>query len=355
MTGRAGNSGGMPRGLVGPKAEKSVSLALQGGGAHGAFTWGVLEAILEDGRLAIEAITGTSAGAVNAVVLAEGWLDGGADGAREQLGKFWQRVSLDGSLSPAQRQLLGLFLGYWRADGSLARSWFDVWTRALSPYERNPLDINPLRDALQELIDFERVRICREATLFISATNVWTGKARIFERAELTADHVLASACLPTIFQAVEIDGEPYWDGGYVGNPPLFPLFYETQADDVLLVQINPVERRTTPRTAREIENRLTEVTFNASLLNELRAIDFVRRLIDSGKLSTSQYKRVRMHRIAGGERLAAFAASSRLNAEWAFFNELKEQGRAAAGQWLAENYDAIGVRATLDLRATYA
>jgi NTE family protein len=354
MTGPAGRANGTLRGLAGPRAEKPVSLALQGGGAHGAFTWGVLDALLEDGRLAIEAITGASAGSVNAVVLAEGWLEGGAEGAREQLGTFWQRISLGGALSPAQQHLFSLLLGYWHADGSPARSWLDAWLGALGPAERNPLDINPLRDALRELIDFERVRACREAKLFISATNVWTGKARIFERAELTVDHVLASACLPTIFPAVEIEGEPYWDGGYVGNPPLFPLFYETASDDILLVQINPIERRTTPRSAREIQNRLTEVTFNANLLGELRSIEFVGRLIDAGKLPTDRYKRVRMHRIAGGEKLDAFAASSRLNAEWTFLQELKDLGRAAAKQWLGECYDAVGVRATLDLREAY-
>ncbi|HEY7550203.1 MAG TPA: patatin-like phospholipase family protein [Hyphomicrobiaceae bacterium] len=355
MTGQAGTSNGGLRGLAGPKAEKTVSLALQGGGAHGAFTWGVLDALLEDGRLAIEAITGASAGSVNAVVLAEGWLEGGPDGAREQLRKFWQRISLDGVLPPAQQQLLNLFLGYWNGDGSPARSWLDAWASVLSPSEKNPLDLNPLRDALHDLIDFERVRSCREPKLFVSATNVWTGKARVFQRSELTADHVLASACLPTIFPAVEIDGEPYWDGGYAGNPPLFPLFYETETDDILLVQINPIERRATPYTAQEIHNRLTEITFNANLLGELRAIEFVRRLIDSGKLSTDEYKRVRMHRIAGGEKLDAFAASSRLNAEWSFLLELHDLGRSVARQWLAENYDSVGVHATLDLRAAYA
>jgi NTE family protein len=355
MTGQAGTSNRALPGLSGPKAEKSISLALQGGGAHGAFTWGVLDALLEDGRLAIEAITGASAGSVNAVVLAEGWLEGGAEGARTQLRKFWQRISLDGALLPVQRQLLDLLFGCWQADGSPGRRWLDAWTSTLGPAERNPLDINPLRDALTELIDFERVRSCQEAKLFVSATSVWTGKARIFERAELTADHVLASACLPTMFPAVEIDGEPYWDGGYVGNPPLFPLFYETETDDILLVQINPIERRTTPRTAHEIENRLTEITFNANLLSELRAVDFVRRLIDSGKLSTDEYKRVRMHRIAGGERLDAFAASTRLNPSWAFLQQLCELGRSAAQQWLNESYHAIGVHATLDLKAAYA
>jgi NTE family protein len=355
MTGRARNSNGAPRGLAGPKAEKSVSLALQGGGAHGAFTWGVLDAILEDGRLAIEAITGASAGAMNGIVLVEGWVEGGPNGAREQLRKFWKRVSLDGALSPAQQHLFNRFLGYWCADGSPAHLWLDAWAQMLSPYETNPLDINPLRDALETLVDFERVRSCREAKLFISATNVWSGKIRIFKRAELTAHHVLASACLPTIFQAVEVDGEPYWDGGYVGNPALFPLFYETVTDDILLVQINPIERRTTPRTAHEIQNRLTEITFNANLLNELRAVEFVRRLIETGKLSAGEYKRVIMHRISGGVKLDAFTASSRLTAEWSFFKELKNLGRATMKEWLAKNYAAIGVRATLDLKAAYS
>ncbi len=343
------------RGLAGPRAEKAISLALQGGGAHGAFTWGVLDALLEDGRLAIEAITGASAGAVNAVVLAEGWIEGGAEGARRQLGAFWQRISLDGGLHPYQRQLVKMMLGFWHMDGSPVQSWLDTWTRALGPAERNPLDINPLRDALRDLIDFERVRACRGLKLFISATSVWTGKGRIFNGPELTADHVLASACLPNVFPAVEIDGEPYWDGGFVGNPPIYPLFYKTVTDDVLLVQINPIERRSTPRSAQEIQNRLTEITFNANLLNELRAIDFVARLVDAGKLATGLYKKVRMHRIAGGEKLDAFAASSRFNAEWAFLQQLRDLGRDAARQWLAANYDAVGVRATLDLRAAYA
>jgi NTE family protein len=354
MSGRAGRADGTLRGLVGPKAEKTVSLALQGGGAHGAFTWGVLDAILEDGRLAIEAITGASAGSMNAVVLAEGWAEGGPHAAREQLRKFWKRVSLDGALSPVQQRLFNRFLGYWSPDGSPAHLWLDAWTRTLSPYDINPLEINPLRDALEELIDFDRVRSSNEAKLFISATNVWTGKIRIFDRTELTAKHILASACLPNIFQAVEIDGEPYWDGGYVGNPALFPLFYETKTDDILLVQINPLERRRTPRTAHEIQNRLTEIMFNGNLLRELRVVDFVSRLIDEGKLSKDEYKSVLMHRISGGEKLDAFTASSRLNAEWSFFKELKDLGRATAKKWLAQNFDAIGVHSTLDLKAAY-
>lgn len=354
MTGRAGTNGAL-HGLVGPKAEKTVSLALQGGGAHGAFTWGVLDAILEDGRLAIEAITGASAGSMNAVVLVEGWLKGGPEGARAQLETFWRRVSIGGGLSDIQRRLFDRFIGYWSADGSPAHLWLDAWTRTVSPYEANPLDINPLRGALDDLVDFERVRAARKVKMFIAATNVWTGKIKLFERKELTAAHVAASACLPTIFQAVEIDGVPYWDGGYMGNPALYPLFYNAKADDVLLVQINPVERRATPRTVHEIQNRLTEITFNGALLRELRAVDFVTRLIDEGKLSKDEYKRVLMHRIDGGERLDAYTASSRLNAEWGFFQELRDLGREAGQAWLEQNYAAIGRRSTLDLRRAYA
>lgn len=354
MTGRAAN-GASPQSLRGPNAEKTISLALQGGGAHGAFTWGVLDYLLEDGRLAIEAITGASAGAMNAVVLFEGWLEGGRDGARAQLRQFWKRVSLDGALSPVQRGLFDRMLGFWSGEGTPVNLWLDAWSRVASPYDLNPLDINPLREALNGLIDFERVRACREAKLFISATHVWSGKIRVFNGPELTVDHVLASACLPMIFKAVEIDGEPYWDGGYTSNPALFPLFYETKSDDLLLVQINPIERRVTPRTAREIQNRMTEITFNANLLHELRAVEFVTRLIDEGKLSTEDYKRVLMHRIHGGEELDAFTAASRLNAKWTFFKELKDLGRAAARGWLTENYDRVGRESTLDVRRAYS
>ena len=346
MTGRARRHPGETGGLAGPRAEKTVSLALQGGGAHGAFTWGVLDALLEDGRLGVEAITGASAGAMNAVVMVEGWLDGGIDGARSQLETFWRRASLDGSLSPAQRALLGLMLGFW------SKAWTDVIAPSFSPYETNPLNINPLRDAIDALIDFDRVRACTDVEIFISATNVWTGKVAIFKRQELTADHLMASACLPTVFQAVEIDGVPYWDGGYMGNPALFPLFYETMTDDILLVQINPLERRQTPRTAREIQNRLNEITFNGTLLRELRAVAFVKRLIEEGKLSPDEYKNVHLHRIDASGVLDDYEASSKRNAEWDFFVQLRDAGRRTAQSWLAAHYGAIGVRGTLDLQS---
>jgi NTE family protein len=335
-----------PGGLAGPHAEKAVSLALQGGGAHGAFTWGVLDAILEDGRLAIDAITGASAGAVNAVVLVQGWLEGGSEGARNALETMWRRASVDGSLSVLQRRLLGRMLGLWssRAYTTIARS--------LSPYQTNPLNINPLRGALNVLIDFDRVRACNDVEIFLSATNVWTGQVVIFSREELTADHVIASACVPTVFQAVEIDGVPYRGGSYIGNPALFPLFYETMTDDIVLVQIDPVERRQTPRTARDIQNRLNEINFNSNLLRELRAVAFVKELIDEGKLSPDEYKSVHLHRIDGSGVLDDYEVSSRTKNQWDFFVQLRDAGRRTAQSWLEANYEAIGVRSTLDLQS---
>jgi len=337
--------------LAGPRAEKNVALALQGGGAHGAFTWGVLDALIEDGRLGFEAITGASAGAMNGVVMIDGWLKGGPEGAREGLETFWREVSLDGDLGPTQRSVFNGFLGLW-ANNPIA----EFWTKALAPgpYVSNPLNINPLKKALDKQVDFERLRGADTAGIFVSATNVWTGKLAVFERGALTADHLMASACLPTVFQAVEIDGVPYWDGGYLGNPPLYPLHRGAVTRDILLVQINPVERRETPRTQGEIQDRLNEITFNANLMRELRAIDFVDGLIDEGVLGQGRYRRVLVHRIDGTDALEDYNTASRLDARWRVFQRLRDKGRAAAQAWLAERYAEIGHSCTLDLPSAY-
>jgi NTE family protein len=336
-------------------SRKAISLALQGGGAHGAFTWGVLDALLEDGRLRIEAISGASAGAMNAVVLAAGWIDGGSEGARKGLEAFWRAVSVDGRMSATQRRVFDSFMTASPLNGfGVGTFWLNLFKQSASPYDFNPMNINPLKDFLDKEIDFSRVRACQDIRLHISATNVETGKIKIFNGPELTADHVMASACLPTVFQAVTIDGVPYWDGGYMGNPALFPLFYGTGTDDVLLVQINPIERKGTPETPEDIKNRLNEITFNATLLRELRAIEFVTRLIDQGKLSTTEYKRVRMHRVALSEALKDIDASSKLEAQWEFFLMLKKAGQRAAKRWLKDTYDDIGVRSTIDLRKEF-
>ncbi len=334
---------------------KPVNVALQGGGAHGAFTWGVLDRVLEDGRIDIEAISGTSAGAMNAVVLADGYATGGADGAREALERFWQAVSREGSKSPIQRSPFDIFWGNWSLDHNPAYLIFDVMSRLVSPYQFNPLNINPLRDLLEAEVDFDRVRHCQDVKLFLSATNVHTGRVKVFGTKEVTSDVVLASACLPFLYQAVEIDGVPYWDGGYMGNPVLYPFFYDCVSPDVLLVQINPIERMETPQTAREILNRVNEITFNGSLLKELRAVEFVTRLIDSGKLDATEYTRVYLHLIEGGEAMRPLSSSSKVNAEWAFLTHLRDIGRSAADVWLDENFERLGKESTADLHALFS
>jgi NTE family protein len=311
----------------------------------------VLDALLEDGRIAIPAISGASAGAINAVVLAEGFVAGGAEGAREHLERFWRSVSEEGGLSSVQVRLFDSWFSA-LGLGAPAKFWVDAMTHYASPYEFNPLNLNPLRDHLARMVDFEKLRASDDLKLFVAATNVRTGKGRIFTRGELTADHLMASACLPTLFQAVEIDGEPYWDGGDVGNPPLWPLFYDNACADTIIVQVNPIERETPPKTAAEIQNRLNEITFNGAMLGEFRAINFVIRLIDQGALLGKGYIRPNLHRIDGADPLKAFTADTKGDTHWAFLTMLRDIGRTAAQQWLAAHFDDIGVKGTMDLAA---
>ena len=339
---------------AGSRKRKPVNLALQGGGAHGAFTWGVLDRLLEDERIEIEAISGTSAGAMNAVVVADGIMRAGNEGARECLARFWKAVSEAARFSPIQRSPIDMFMGNWSLDASPAYLWMDLLNRVASPYELNPLNLNPLRDLIEETVDFDTVRSCDKMKIFVSATNVETGRVRVFERTSLTPDMVMASACLPLMFQAVEIDGVPYWDGGFMGNPVLFPFFRGCSSSDVVIVQINPVQRPGVPRTAREILNRVNEITFNSSLLREFRAIEFVGRLLDEGKLDPKVYKDMLVHRIEAEEDLKPLGASSKLNAEWAFLEHLFEVGRRAASNWLDAHGEDLGRRSTLDIRAMF-
>lgn len=333
---------------------KQVNLALQGGGAHGAFTWGVLDCLLEDGRLDVEAISGTSAGALNAVAMADGLMRGGADEARQCLHDLWRAISDVAGWSPIQRTALDVFMGNWSLDHSPGFWWSEMMSRMTSPYFFNPLDYNPLRDIVESKVDFERVRACDRLKLFVSATNVETGRVKVFDHRELTLDMVMASACLPLLFKAVEIDGVPYWDGGYMGNPSLFPFNRATESADIVIVQINPVERKGTPTTAQEIMNRINEITFNASLLRELRAIDFVRRLVEQGRLDGGEYRNLRVHMIGNHEELNPLGATSKLNAEWRFLKHLHDVGRETARSWMNENYERIGEASTVDLRAMF-
>ena len=325
-----------------------IDLALQGGGSHGAFTWGVLDRLLEESWLKIDAVSGTSAGAMNAAVLASGWLKGGAPGARQALESYWRRVSEAAAFSPFQRTPLDRLMGRWSLDHSPGYVAMDLMTRLASPYDLNPLGYNPLKPILEESIDFEILRQS-PIKLFITATNVRTGRGRIFRNPEISADVLLASACLPTMFQAVEIDGEAYWDGGYAGNPTITPLVRESSASDTILVQINPRERADVPRSAADILNRLNEISFNASLMKEIRMIALLRQVADPGSGEGARWAGMRTHRIMT-EMLSELGASSKLNAEWDFVSLLRDEGRRAAAAFLDQHGSDIGARSTADI-----
>jgi NTE family protein len=335
---------------------KKVNLALQGGGAYGAFTWGVLDHLLEDGRLEIEGISGSSAGAVNAIMLADGLARGGPDEARKRLADFWRAVSLGGNLPELQRTAVDRLFSFLPLEDSPVGLWFKAVSRYLSPYDLNPLNINPLKDLIARFVDFEAVRKSSSPQLFISATNVQTGRLRIFPHDKITADVIVASACLPYLFRAVEIDGVPYWDGGYLGNPSIFPLFRTTTTEDVLLVQINPLMRQTTPTTNQQIMSRVNEITFNSPLMGELRAIEFVSRLIDKGLLprgvGPGKYRRINMHRVELEVSAKPLDLGSRNNTDYDFFEMLRDNGRRTARRFLDAHFDDIGVRGTIDLAA---
>lgn len=329
-----------------------VNLALQGGGSHGAFTWGVLDRLLEDGRLTFPAISGTSAGAVNAVALAHGWAEDGRDGARQKLHDVWRRIGLKGRFSPIQRNPWDKVWGNWSVENTVGYNWLEALSRTISPAMANPFGHNPLREVINAEIDFDLIAGKCEVDLFIAATNVETGQLRLFVNSELNANVIAASTCLPTLFSAVEIDGEHYWDGGYGANPALFPLRDTNDCPDLLLVQVNPIVRRGVPKTARAIQNRLDEITFNATLLRELRDIAAFRNLIAAGKLDPDAVKVQRFHRIDGDSHLDELSASSKASAEWEFLLHLRDLGRAAAEDWMIGCIDRVGSEETFDLPA---
>lgn len=325
-----------------------IDLALQGGGAHGAYTWGVLDRLLEEPRVIVEGISGTSAGSMNAAVLASGYASGGKEGARKALSAFWQRVSEAARFSPFQRGPFDILLGNWTLDHSPLFVAFDMASRIYSPYDLNPSAFNPLRDILDASINFSAL-IDSPIKLFITATNVKTGRGKVFRNKEITSDVLLASACLPSMFQAIEIDGEPYWDGGYTGNPTITPLIQECESSDTILVQINPVERAGTPKTARDILNRINEVAFNATLMKELRMIAILRNTVNSDTGEGARWANMRIHRITSPE-MVELGYSSKLNAEWSFLNMLFDEGRSTAGSFLLNHGKALNKYSTLDL-----
>lgn len=336
--------------------QKTLNLALQGGGSHGAFTWGVMDRLLEDGRIRFDGICGTSAGAMNAIVCAYGNMKGGPEKARETLHDFWQKISAAGErYSPVRNSPLNAMFNDAIRDTSYAL--FDTLTRSFSPYQLNPLNFNPLREVLEEVVKFDQFTDRAGIRVFVCATNVRTGKPRVFRNNEVTADSVLASACLPTLFQAVEIGGEHYWDGGYVGNPPIYPLIYETDALDVLVVHINPFDVQALPRKAGEIMDRINEISFNSSLVSEMRAIAFVQKMISDGWIKDefrSMLRNMRMHAIRADKDLMHLGIESKLDPSWEHLTTLRDLGRARAAEWLEQNFDALGKRSSIDIRADY-
>lgn len=333
---------------------KTINLALQGGGAHGAFAWGVLDRLLEDERIAFEGLSATSAGAMNAVTLAYGMSLGGREGAKKALANFWRRVAHAGMMSPMQPTWLERASHNHSLEQSPAFLMFDLISRLYSPYQFNPLNYNPLRQVLEQSVDFERLRKDSALKLFLSATNVRTGKVKVFGNDEISADAVMASACLPFMFQAVTIKGEDYWDGGYMGNPAIFPLIYKCESRDIVILHINPIERVETPTSARDILNRINEISFNSSLMREMRAIAFVTKMIDDGIIGDGKMKRMLIHAIEGQDFMRDLGVSSKMNADWEFLTHLRDVGRERAEQWLEDNFGALNTRTSVDLGAMY-
>ncbi len=348
-----GNAHAAGRGA--PSPSRTINLALQGGGAHGAFTWGVLDRFLEEPRLTIEGISGTSAGAINGIMLLAGMVDGGREGARERLATFWRRVADAALWSPLQPSPLDRAMGNFNLDHSPAYQAFDLMTRLFSPYQLNPLGVNPLKDIIVELVDFERVHAASSIKLFVNTTNVRTGKIRVFPNKELCVDALLASACLPSLHRAVEIDGEHYWDGGFMGNPAMFPLLYNCKASDIVLIEINPIAIDHVPESAREIIDRVNTISFNATMMREMRTIAFVTRLLEQHKLTgRSHLRRINFHMVEANAELARYGVSSKLSPDWPFLQALFALGRAKAAAWLEDNYASVGVDSSIDLQKLF-
>jgi NTE family protein len=332
---------------------KTIDIALQGGGSHGAFTWGVLERLLEVRSLVIEGVCGTSAGAMNATMLAYGMHIGGRQGAIDMLEKFWASAANYQKNSLLSPSWLDKLYGAGRVDNSPAFHWLDWFTNAFSPYQFNAIDINPLKDLLEKLVNFDSLRKTQAIKLFVCATNVRTARAKIFHTSEITADAVMASACLPQLFKAVEIDGEAYWDGGFMGNPPIFPLIDDTETEDILLIQINPINIKHIPKTATEIKDRINELSFNASLMHEMRRIKFVQRMLEAG-VNDGLLRNLHVHCINAEEEMNNLGVSSKFNTDWDFIQKLRKLGRKVAEAWLDINYDKIGEESTCDIQKVF-
>ena len=332
--------------------KKHISVALQGGGAHGAFSWGVLDRLLQEKDLVIEGVSGTSAGGMNAMAVAQGVMEGGNEGARALMDKYWKINSEKGKNSIFNPGVLDVLAGKYTMHNSPGFLFFDFISKVFSPYQLNPSGANPLKEVCEELFDFEKLRDFEDVKVFLAATHVFSGKLKIFSNKDLCIEALLASACLPTVFQAVMVKGEYYWDGGFVGNPAIYPLIYECKTPDIMLIKLNPTHRGRLPVTAAEISDRLNEITNNTSIMREMRSMYFLTKLIDEGYVKPGTLKRCFVHLI---EDEAAFVDpdlgwSSKLNTNWDFLMYLKDKGRIAGDKWLEKNWNNIGVKTTTDI-----
>ncbi len=325
------------------RKRKPLNLALQGGGAHGAFAWGVIDRLLESDLFEIEGIVGTSAGAMNATVLAHGLAKGGSEGARSALMTFWRRIAEAAARGPLAAKWFDKLLSAGNLDLNPGYNMLDFLSRMYSPYQLNPGNTNPLRDVLDEIVDFDFLVRSTAVKLFVCASNVLTGKIKVFDHSEISVDAIMASACLPFLYQAVQIGDDYYWDGGYMGNPPIFPLIYNCDCRDILIVQLNPIKIPEVPRTARAIMDRINTLSFNSSLMREMRAINFVSKLIDNGFDDNGRLRRMFLHTIDAEEELAGFGVSSKLNADWDFLMHLHELGRTRGAEFIDRHFDAVG------------
>lgn len=332
--------------------KKRICLALQGGGAYGALTWGILDRLLEDKRLEIDAVSATSAGSVNAIIVVDGMIKGGAQGARLALNDFWYTLSQYGAYFSPVRQTLPETLSHHDIVAQATFTYFDAISRIFSPYTLNPFNFNILRLILSERIDFEKVRNNNIIKLFLCATNVETGKLKIFENNEISVEAVLASSCLPHLSQAVEINDEFYWDGGFLGNPAIFPLIYNSQVDDIVIISNNPIVRNNVPMSSQEIANRTNEISFNSSLIRELRAISFITSILDAGWIKDEYKEKIRRkytHLIRSDETMNQFTLLNKYKWQLEFLSHLRDLGQMLADEWLENNFDHIGKKSTID------
>jgi NTE family protein len=330
--------------------QKKVVVALQGGGSHGAFTWGVLDALLEKKDFFIEGISGTSAGAMNAVAATQGLLQNGNKGAQQMLQAYWEKIGEKGRKSPLQFSPLDKAVKHFDMSNNPVFKMMQSIGGMFSPYQLNPKNVHPMRDVVEGLFDFKLLQEAQERKVFLCATHIATGKLKIFTGKELTSDAVLASACVPSLFQAIEVNGEFYWDGGFIGNPAIYPLLYNCDAVDVIVIQIRRVHDHVIPRTVHDINNRLGEITQNACLTREMRSIAYITKLIEDGVIPKGRVKHLHMHLIRDDEFFGTLDRSSGFSADPDFLAYLRDAGRRCGEKWIKEHYNNIGVRTTANL-----